>query len=1087
MARGPNLALWSIQFGPQDLGKMDVEQSWGSEVSLEPETDRFGFLVTNNGSMVRSDGPSPELVRHREAKWINIISHWDHMLMKRSSKVRLQCQKGIPASLRAKCWPLLCGAAEKMKQNQTLYKLLNSQPGLESWVDVIKRDLDRQFPFHEMFLSKDGHGQRGLFEVLKAYTQYQPEDGYCQAQGPVAAVLLMNMPAEEAFWCLVQISQHYLPGYYSPLLDGVLFDAAMLMWLLKKTCPSAHKHLQHYSVEPLMFATDWLMCLFARQLPFNTLLRVWDLFFFHGVQVLLQVAVVLVRRVLGRPEQRKECQGQIETLERLKGIRDLIREEEDTFITEVCSVPLSAKDLEKQTYKEHENWKRDKPSSNFDPRSRCHGYQLARVQQVEREQQHAERENPSTNPSASLSRSVSTLSLPPVLLNSRWRKTGNTNKSKGAKKVTRHFSMRTLADGSSDLDFEKMQRVQEERLHSWSEVEHFRQTQQRTAECALLQKQGEQRYNEKSQKLLKPIEVSRDEETTSQSEFDARHDTKDQESDAREQVVVNEADSQNEKRKTPEAAESETETPVASNIEQKTIQAAVELEMENEENSLKESSKNLDSESSTNVRGNQVNQDKVIIEGEREACGIEYHNAESIEELEKTEESHDQTGALAQSEERTEENAATQDEPTTETTSQSEFDARHDTKDQESDAREQVVVNEADSQNEKRKTPEAAESETETPMASNIEQKTIQAAVELEMENEENSLKESSKNLDSESSTNVRGNQVNQDKVIIEGEREACGIEYHNAESLEELEKTEESHDQTGALAQSEERTEENAATQDEPTTDSEKKAEEETLTSSPERNTQQKEVQDGSKSSIKEKEMISTVNSDEVSETQAVENVGENSRDQSSFASADITSNPPLEKPSQVKDQFQSTKVLHVCRSSSFLGSTLARQLSQDHFTSTHTTGQSQATSNNHTNPQTPNHTLPEEASKEKLQSTRSKRFGHFLRGLREKQPKKQRAPKIKVPIILIQDYSDVITSQVDEEEEEVKLREQRKWQKEQKVREEEEERWKKKKEKELKKQKRGKKKDSSLVVHFAQSDSQTLRYSASHSQSYF
>lgn len=40
--------------------------------------------------------------------------------------------------------------------------------------------------------------QRGLFRVLKAYTQYQPEEGYCQAQGPVAAVLLMNMPAEVA-------------------------------------------------------------------------------------------------------------------------------------------------------------------------------------------------------------------------------------------------------------------------------------------------------------------------------------------------------------------------------------------------------------------------------------------------------------------------------------------------------------------------------------------------------------------------------------------------------------------------------------------------------------------------------------------------------------------------------------------------------------------------------------------------------------------------------------------------------------------------------------------------------------------------
>uniref|UniRef100_A0A3Q4GHB9 Rab-GAP TBC domain-containing protein n=1 Tax=Neolamprologus brichardi TaxID=32507 RepID=A0A3Q4GHB9_NEOBR len=180
---------------------LSEEDSSGSE----PETDRFGFILTN-GSTAGSLGPPPELVRQREAKWIKIIDQWDRILSKKSSKVKVQCQKGIPASLRAKCWPLLCGAT------------LDEQPALQSWVDVIERDLDRQFPFHEMFQSKDGHGQRGLFRVLKAYTQYQPDEGYCQAQGPVAAVLLMNMPAQEAFWCLVQISEQYLPGYYSPLL-----------------------------------------------------------------------------------------------------------------------------------------------------------------------------------------------------------------------------------------------------------------------------------------------------------------------------------------------------------------------------------------------------------------------------------------------------------------------------------------------------------------------------------------------------------------------------------------------------------------------------------------------------------------------------------------------------------------------------------------------------------------------------------------------------------------------------------------------------------------------------------------------------
>ncbi|XP_037316592.2 ecotropic viral integration site 5 ortholog isoform X2 [Pungitius pungitius] len=437
-----------------------------SEVGQEPETDRFGFILTN-GSAAGSVGPPPELVRHRETKWINIIGQWDRLLLKKTSKVKVQCQKGIPASLRAKCWPLMCGATDKMKQSPELYKSLDVQPALQSWVDVIERDLDRQFPFHEMFLSKDGHGQRGLFRVLKAFTQYQPEEGYCQAQGPVAAVLLMNMPAEEAFWCLVEISEQYLPGYYSPLLEGVLFDAAMLNWVLKRTCPAAHKHLQRHGVEPLMFATDWLMCLYTRHLPFNTLLRVWDLFFCYGVRVLLQVAVVLVRRVLGRAELRKQCQGQMETLERLRGVREEVQEEDNAFIAEVCSVQLSGRDLQKQTEKELERWRKDRPSSTFDPRGRCHGYRMAWARAREKEAERDQKERQKGNLSVSLARSASTLSLSPSLLHKRGKKVGKANTREwegGGGRVVRHFSMGAKEDWRSrtEFNFKMVPRVQEE-------------------------------------------------------------------------------------------------------------------------------------------------------------------------------------------------------------------------------------------------------------------------------------------------------------------------------------------------------------------------------------------------------------------------------------------------------------------------------------------------------------------------------------------------------------------------------------------------------------------------------------------------
>ncbi|XP_051514159.1 uncharacterized protein LOC127417928 [Myxocyprinus asiaticus] len=431
------------------------------------ETNRFGFILGNGE--IDSDGPCPELVRHRETKWLSLIKQWEQVMEKKSSKVKSQCQKGIPASVRAKCWPLLCGAMDRMKKNVKLYERLVEAPDQQGWTDIIKRDTDRQFPFHEMFHSKDGHGypklffpleilfwsfllslhQKDLLQVLKAYTQYRPEEGYCQAQGPVAAVLLMNMPAEEAFWCLVQISELYLPGYYSPLLEGVLFDAAVLSSVLKKLCPAAHKHLQNQGVEPLMFATDWLMCLYSRHLPFNTLLRVWDLFFCYGVRVLFQVAVVLVRRCLGQGRLRKECDGQMETLERLRGVKERVQNDQaDTFIHEVCSVPLSLADLQKQTEKETEKWKVERPDSTFDLRGRCHGYRMA-WERGQVKQKENEKERQRGNLTLPLMRSHSSLS--PSILQKKWRKRSSRTETEEWDGGGRTFSQ-GLTEESDDGD-----------------------------------------------------------------------------------------------------------------------------------------------------------------------------------------------------------------------------------------------------------------------------------------------------------------------------------------------------------------------------------------------------------------------------------------------------------------------------------------------------------------------------------------------------------------------------------------------------------------------------------------------------------
>lgn len=178
----------------------DDSSSLGSDSELSGpspyrQADRYGFIGGNSGEL-RLCQPSADLIRQREMKWVEMTLHWEKTMSRRYKKVKIQCRKGIPSALRARCWPLLCGARMCQKNNPGTYQELAAAPGDPQWMETIGRDLHRQFPLHEMFVSPQGHGQQGLLQVLKAYTLYRPEQGYCQAQGPVAAVLLMHLPPE---------------------------------------------------------------------------------------------------------------------------------------------------------------------------------------------------------------------------------------------------------------------------------------------------------------------------------------------------------------------------------------------------------------------------------------------------------------------------------------------------------------------------------------------------------------------------------------------------------------------------------------------------------------------------------------------------------------------------------------------------------------------------------------------------------------------------------------------------------------------------------------------------------------------------
>uniref|UniRef100_A0A1B6J199 Rab-GAP TBC domain-containing protein n=1 Tax=Homalodisca liturata TaxID=320908 RepID=A0A1B6J199_9HEMI len=324
----------------------------GSVVSTVP--DRHGFLGGSQYSPEPKRLSSPAVILKREQKWLHMLQNWEKCMSQNYKKVRERCRKGIPPSVRQRAWLYLCGAKLLMDQHPSLYTELCARPGDPRWVDDIRKDLHRQFPYHEMFVDQEGHGQKDLFNVLKAYSILNVNVGYCQAQAPLAAFLLTRMPAQEAFWCLVSICDNYLAGYYSQGMETLQIDGDILFGLLKKVARDVYKHLKKQKIEPILYMTEWFLCVFTRTLPWATILRIWDMFLCEGVKILFKVALVLLKLSLNAkstPALKKKCPTMYETLEALRN-PPLHILEEDFMVREMFRLKLTDEDFETEHHRQ---------------------------------------------------------------------------------------------------------------------------------------------------------------------------------------------------------------------------------------------------------------------------------------------------------------------------------------------------------------------------------------------------------------------------------------------------------------------------------------------------------------------------------------------------------------------------------------------------------------------------------------------------------------------------------------------------------------------------------------------------------------
>ncbi|KAK3808059.1 MAG: rab-GTPase-TBC domain-containing protein [Linnemannia elongata] len=269
----------------QDLtgtgSNIGLDGALGSNASVVSDIDRKRALKNQKYN------------RENEIKWIHAVSKLQADSVKKSSKYKKLVRRGIPTSVRGKVW-LFLAKADVYRRPGLFEKLLKRGP--LPIHEVIERDIHRCYPDHVHFRDgMGGTGQQDLHSILKAYAHYNPSVGYCQGMGRLVGMMLMQMPVEDAFWLLVATIEGYMQDYYTPTLRQLRIDAQVFERLLKDQDPALAEHLEKNDVIPLMYMTQWFMTLFTMSLPWASVLRVWDVFYYDGVKALFRVGLAILQ------------------------------------------------------------------------------------------------------------------------------------------------------------------------------------------------------------------------------------------------------------------------------------------------------------------------------------------------------------------------------------------------------------------------------------------------------------------------------------------------------------------------------------------------------------------------------------------------------------------------------------------------------------------------------------------------------------------------------------------------------------------------------------------------------------------------
>lgn len=234
-------------------------------------------------------------------KWENYLSSTMNRDMVHCPELKALMRSGVPHVHRSKVWRWCVSYhTRKFRDNlapnyyETLLGVARDKPNPAS--KQIELDLLRTLPNNKHYSSPGADGIQKLRNVLLAFSWRNPDIGYCQGLNRLAAIALLYLDQEDAFWCLITIVEVFMPqDYYTKTLLGSQVDQRVFKDLLSEKLPRLHAHFDLYKVDSSLITFNWFLVLFVDSVNSDLLFKIWDAFLYEGPKIIFRFALALFK------------------------------------------------------------------------------------------------------------------------------------------------------------------------------------------------------------------------------------------------------------------------------------------------------------------------------------------------------------------------------------------------------------------------------------------------------------------------------------------------------------------------------------------------------------------------------------------------------------------------------------------------------------------------------------------------------------------------------------------------------------------------------------------------------------------------